>query len=173
MLQYCTEPFKYMHLYIDGLVQERCNSIANTLELHLSCTKPSYDIMKCYSVRYVVCMITCLLDMNSIATAASLPQIILKFSCANLITWTNNSLCLPLCSQWLQQTHLLACAWFCPDRWIGILWETGHWCVPPRRMAGKLLWQGWFVISYIAYRWHSAGLQYLQCISTGDTAVLH
>ena len=27
--------------YIDGLVQERCNSIANTLELRLSCTKPS------------------------------------------------------------------------------------------------------------------------------------
>ena len=28
------------HLSIDGLVQERCNSIANALELHLSCTKP-------------------------------------------------------------------------------------------------------------------------------------
>ena len=27
--------------YIDGSVQERCNSIANTLELHLSCTNPS------------------------------------------------------------------------------------------------------------------------------------
>ena len=36
---------RLLHLYevdlyhIDGLVQERCNSIANTLELHLSCTK--------------------------------------------------------------------------------------------------------------------------------------
>ena len=28
-------------LYIDGLVQERRNSIANALELHLSCTNPS------------------------------------------------------------------------------------------------------------------------------------
>ena len=28
-------------LHIDGLVQERCSSIANALELHLSCTKPS------------------------------------------------------------------------------------------------------------------------------------
>ena len=28
-------------LYIDGLVQERCNSIAKALELHLSCTNPS------------------------------------------------------------------------------------------------------------------------------------
>ena len=28
-------------LYIDGLIQERRNSIANTLELHLSCTNPS------------------------------------------------------------------------------------------------------------------------------------
>ena len=28
-------------LYIDGLMQERFNSIANTLELRLSCTKPS------------------------------------------------------------------------------------------------------------------------------------
>ena len=28
-------------LHINGLVQERCNSIANALELHLSCTNPS------------------------------------------------------------------------------------------------------------------------------------
>ena len=28
------------HVHIDGLVQERCNSIANALELHLSCTNP-------------------------------------------------------------------------------------------------------------------------------------
>ena len=28
-------------LYIDGLMQERCNSIANALELRLSCTDPS------------------------------------------------------------------------------------------------------------------------------------
>ena len=27
--------------YIDGLVEERCNSIANALELRLSCTNPS------------------------------------------------------------------------------------------------------------------------------------
>ena len=27
--------------YFDGLAQERCNSIANALELHLSCTNPS------------------------------------------------------------------------------------------------------------------------------------
>ena len=27
--------------HVDGLVQERCKSIANSLELHLSCTKPS------------------------------------------------------------------------------------------------------------------------------------
>ena len=27
--------------HLDGLVQERCNSIANTLELHLSCTNSS------------------------------------------------------------------------------------------------------------------------------------
>ena len=29
------------YLYIDRFVQERHNSIANTLELHLSCTNPS------------------------------------------------------------------------------------------------------------------------------------
>ena len=29
------------HLSIAGLVQERCNSIANALELHLSCTNPA------------------------------------------------------------------------------------------------------------------------------------
>ena len=30
--------------YIDGLVQERCNSIANALELRTSCTNPSIYI---------------------------------------------------------------------------------------------------------------------------------
>ena len=30
--------------YIDGLAQERCNSIANVLELHLSCTNPSISL---------------------------------------------------------------------------------------------------------------------------------
>ena len=34
-------------LDIDGLVQERCNSIVNALELHLSCTNPSI----CYQQR--------------------------------------------------------------------------------------------------------------------------
>ena len=29
------------HGHLDGLIQERCNSIANALELHLSCTNPS------------------------------------------------------------------------------------------------------------------------------------
>ena len=33
-------------VYIDGLVQERCNSIAVALELHLSCTNPS--ISQCW-----------------------------------------------------------------------------------------------------------------------------
>ena len=32
-------PIMALH-YIDGLMQERCNSIANALELHLSCTNP-------------------------------------------------------------------------------------------------------------------------------------
>ena len=31
----------YIGAYIDGLVQERRNSIANALELRLSCTNPS------------------------------------------------------------------------------------------------------------------------------------
>ena len=30
-----------IHVYIDGLVQERCNSSASAVELSLSCTKPS------------------------------------------------------------------------------------------------------------------------------------
>ena len=33
-------------VYIDGLVQERRNSIANTLELRLSCTNPSIQRKK-------------------------------------------------------------------------------------------------------------------------------
>ena len=31
----------FQHNHIDGLMQERCNSIDNALELHLSCTNPS------------------------------------------------------------------------------------------------------------------------------------
>ena len=34
----------YMIFHIDGLVRERCNSIANALELHLSCTNPWHNI---------------------------------------------------------------------------------------------------------------------------------
>ena len=37
---YVFNNFPFIH-QIDGLVQERCNSIANALELHLSCTNPS------------------------------------------------------------------------------------------------------------------------------------
>ena len=41
----------YVYVYIDGLVQERRNSIANTLELRLSCTSPSIYI-------YMLCVYT-------------------------------------------------------------------------------------------------------------------
>ena len=50
---------------IDGLVQERCNSIANALELRLSCTNrsicatvpcnPRYDCITTYLVTYSIC----------------------------------------------------------------------------------------------------------------------
>ena len=40
------EILKISILDIDGLVQERCNSIANALELHLSCTNPSIRVWK-------------------------------------------------------------------------------------------------------------------------------
>ena len=33
--------FKQYDYHIHGLMQERCNSTANTLQLHLSCTNPS------------------------------------------------------------------------------------------------------------------------------------
>ena len=36
--------YKKMHQQIDGLVQEKCNSSANALELHLSCINP----LKCH-----------------------------------------------------------------------------------------------------------------------------
>ena len=39
---------------IDGLVQERCNSIANALELRLSCTNPS--IWRICRFRYMIMM---------------------------------------------------------------------------------------------------------------------
>ena len=39
--------------YIDGLVQERCNPIANALELHLSCTNPS--VWTIFHLRLCMC----------------------------------------------------------------------------------------------------------------------
>ena len=38
----------YIGAYIDGLVQERRNSIANALELRLSCTNPSISTFVCW-----------------------------------------------------------------------------------------------------------------------------
>ena len=35
---------QFIDVYIDGLVQERHNSIADALELHLSCTNPGYAL---------------------------------------------------------------------------------------------------------------------------------
>ena len=44
---------QFCDAYIDGLVQERRNSIANALELRLSCTNPSiYDTMASMSDRF-------------------------------------------------------------------------------------------------------------------------
>ena len=37
---------EYLQVYIDGLVQERRNSIANVLELHLTCINPSFSARK-------------------------------------------------------------------------------------------------------------------------------
>ena len=39
---------KSVLLQIDGLMQERCNSIADTLELHISCTNPSRSWLDVY-----------------------------------------------------------------------------------------------------------------------------
>ena len=39
--------------YIDGLMQERCNSIANALELRLSCTNPSICVTQPQCVKYL------------------------------------------------------------------------------------------------------------------------
>ena len=64
------ETLHYINHYhwgnIDGLVQERCNSIANTLELHLSCTNPS--ISTCCLHRTAVFLI-CILPLNILLVA--------------------------------------------------------------------------------------------------------
>ena len=48
-----TEIFSTHVAYIDGLMQERRNSIANALELRLSCTNPSpidmVNLLQCVS----------------------------------------------------------------------------------------------------------------------------
>ena len=41
-------------IYIDGLVQERCNSIANALEFCLSCTNPSTCHLKLHMVYFAM-----------------------------------------------------------------------------------------------------------------------
>ena len=59
----CTHRDKTMWLFhgtlcINGLVQERCNSIANALELRLSCTKPSV-VPETYMVSHEICTWVC------------------------------------------------------------------------------------------------------------------
>ena len=51
MMNICKPQYFYCYLvwYLDGLAQERRNSIANALELHLSCTNPS---TLCYSSNF-------------------------------------------------------------------------------------------------------------------------
>ena len=46
-----------IHFYINGLVQERCRSIANALELHLSCTNPSIWIWNILSDKSDFCQV--------------------------------------------------------------------------------------------------------------------
>ena len=46
-----------MCVYFDGSVQERCNSIANTLELRLSCTNPSILSLLRISLTEILCFI--------------------------------------------------------------------------------------------------------------------
>ena len=67
-----------MYLYVDGLVQERRNSIANTLELHLSCPNLSMypkinsaqgvmRLLLTWCARYVIwCLRRCWLDGRSL-----------------------------------------------------------------------------------------------------------
>ena len=43
---------------IDGLVQERCNSIANALELHLSCTNPWIWTLYSVSLLHMMTLMT-------------------------------------------------------------------------------------------------------------------
>ena len=46
---------EFVELYINGFEQKRCNSIADALELHLSCTNPSTCIihLQCNSIQVV------------------------------------------------------------------------------------------------------------------------
>ena len=44
-IKFAIKNHKWCNDYINGLVQERCNSIANTLELRLSCTNPSIYVL--------------------------------------------------------------------------------------------------------------------------------
>ena len=46
----------FMHCHIDGLMQERRNSIANALELHLSCTNLSICSVSCQVYSFVNCV---------------------------------------------------------------------------------------------------------------------
>ena len=48
--QYLSNSLRPGDAYIDGLMQERRNSIANALELRLSCTNPSNYITILHSV---------------------------------------------------------------------------------------------------------------------------
>ena len=54
--KYNTCSYYVLNNDLDGLVQERCNSIANAMELRLSCTNPS--IWSCRIVAHAPCHVT-------------------------------------------------------------------------------------------------------------------
>ena len=114
--------YKMWYLYhIDGLVQERCNSIAKALELHLSCTNPS-TWHHCYISQMSGCQgvgvwphVTWLIHSIGMANILVIMVIIINW----IISWDrNNDACYQLLNH---QKTLHTGTILSPRRWFSAL----------------------------------------------------
>ena len=184
--------------HIDGLVQERCNSTANALELRLSCTNPSISSWYCREIPFLhpstrawgqmwIKLVrknkTLFWNCNDYFWTRPGPHFMNDFFHRNSKSMEISFYCFPSCSviitlefsTWHNSCSVVVCAEFYSDT----ISYNGA-ALKQNFMEFELWWKnrswnGSLVISALinTYRWLSARLQYLQCWCTGDTAVVH
>ena len=166
----CITIYRLCHL--DGLVQERCNSIANALELRLSCTNPLIWGKQP-------------LSLASTHTKAILGQYF-SSHLEGLVTVMSSNICFnSSCLKFPRLTNTLP--WkvkeiFLPngscftydEAWHKhMLRNLCHWTKSHTKITMQISNMAIFKGLTRLYRWLSARLQQLHCWRTGVIAVVH